>query len=111
MDYGHDDVYGTYGTVGAFVNVGFELENLVRREKPVLCAANLFFRATQSSEAPDSASEEELVQAAQVVVNTSCEGLPTIPIFNWRAIQDPVLLFGGICGLPGAGRTLSLRHR
>ncbi len=33
-EYGHDRIDGSYNTVGGFINVGFQLENLLRGESP-----------------------------------------------------------------------------
>ncbi len=41
-EYGRDPVNGSYNTVGGFVNVGFQLENLVRGENPFTMPEPLF---------------------------------------------------------------------
>jgi hypothetical protein len=41
-EYGYDKVNGSYNTIGAFANVGFQLENIFRGESPVTMPQPIF---------------------------------------------------------------------
>jgi hypothetical protein len=41
-EYGHDRIDGSYNTVGGFVNVGFQLENLLNGESPFIMPEPVF---------------------------------------------------------------------
>ncbi len=41
-EYGHDRIDGYYNTVGGFVNVGFQLENLLSGESPFVMPQPVF---------------------------------------------------------------------
>lgn len=94
-EYGHDDVYGSYGRVAAFVNVGFQLENILRRESPFSSPEPVFQSPRNLKRLLTQPAKRNWYKPSQVVVNPRCEGLPDDSYFQLEGDPRPQCFYSG----------------
>lgn len=73
---GHDAVMGSYGNVGGYVNVGFQLENLLYGESPFTSPEPVFKSPRNLRRLLVRPVKRNWFKPATVVANANCEGLP-----------------------------------
>jgi hypothetical protein len=80
-EYGHDDLYRNYGVVGGFVNIGFDLTNLVRGNNPFSSPEPVFKSPRNLNKLMAQPVRRNWFKPNQVVVNSKCTGLPEDSLF------------------------------
>jgi hypothetical protein len=73
---GHDAVMGSYGNVGGYVNVGFQLENLLYGESPFSSPEPVFKSPRNLRRLLVRPVKRNWFKPAAVMANANCEGLP-----------------------------------
>ncbi len=76
VDGGQDAVSGTYGNIGGYVNVGFQLEKLLYGENPFAMPEPVFKSPRNLRRLLARPVRRLWVKPATVVANSNCEGLP-----------------------------------
>jgi hypothetical protein len=82
MEGGHDPVMGSYGNVGGYVNVGFQLEKLLYGESPFGYPEPVFKSPRNLRRLLARPVHRLWVKPATVVANSNCQGLPDDSMFN-----------------------------
>lgn len=94
-----DPVNGSYQTVGAFVNIGFQFENLLRGRNPFVMPVPLFNSPRNMNRLTDKAKRHWRHTTHGVLVASSNQ---TITVVNKRSA--PVTLYMGFIGAVGWGK-------
>ena len=82
VDGGQDAVSGTYGNIGGYVNVGFQLEKLLYGENPFAMPEPVFKSPRNLRRLLARPVHRLWVKPAAVVANSNCEGLPDDSMFK-----------------------------
>jgi len=98
--YGHDGVYGSYGNVAAYVDVGFHAENILAGQNPFSMPDPVFKSPRNLRRLLSQPVKRHWAKPAVVVANSRCEGEPPDSMF---ATPDPTknCYFGGGGNIPG----------
>jgi len=94
----NDPVNNSYQTVGAFVNIGFQVENLLRGRNPIVMPEPLFNSPRNINRFPDKVKRHWRHTAHGVSVASNYQ---TIKVVNKRSA--PVTLYMGFIGAVGWG--------
>lgn len=76
VEYGNDSLYGTYGTVGGFVNVGLQLEDLLKCQNPFRMPEPVYRSPRNFSRLLNRPVKRNWQRASLLIANNSCEGTP-----------------------------------
>lgn len=76
MEYGHDGVIGSYGTVVASVNMGFQLDNILRAENPFTVPEPVFRSPRNLRRLLAQKVRRNWHKPSAVLANSECTGLP-----------------------------------
>lgn len=93
-EYGHDKVDGHYNTVGGFINVGFQLENLLSGESPFTLPEPVFRSPRDLRRSLGMKVKRNWHQPAAVVVQRASAkvGPPCPPLLGSRIQDTPTLI-------------------
>lgn len=78
---GHDPIMGSYGNVGGYVNVGFQLEKMLYGESPFSHPEPVFKSPRNFQRLLARPVHRLWVKPATVVANANCQGLPDDSMF------------------------------
>jgi len=98
--YGHDGVYGSYGNVAAYVDVGFHAENILYGQNPFTMPDPVFKSPRNLRRLLSQPVKRHWAKPGTVVANSRCEGEPPDSMF---ATPDPTknCFYGGGGDIPG----------
>jgi len=80
--YGHDDVVGSYGNVGGYLNVGLQLENLFKGESPFTAPEPVFRSPRNLTKWLTRPVRRNWNRPESLVANSHCEGMPDDSAFS-----------------------------
>ncbi|MEI6134092.1 MAG: hypothetical protein WCP72_03900, partial [Desulfomonile sp.] len=75
-EYGNDRLTGQYGQVGAYVNIGFQAENIVKGESPFTKPEPIFRSPRNLRQMASQKVKRNWRKPSSVIANAKCEGLP-----------------------------------
>jgi hypothetical protein len=75
-EYGNDRLTGQYGQVGAYVNIGFQAENIVKGESPFTKPEPIFRSPRNLRQMASLPAKRNWRKPSAVIANAKCEGLP-----------------------------------
>ena len=75
-EYGNDRLTGQYGQVGAYVNIGFQAENIVKGESPFTKPEPIFRSPRNLRQMASQKVKRNWRKPSAVIANAKCEGLP-----------------------------------
>ncbi|MBI5249289.1 MAG: inverse autotransporter beta domain-containing protein [Desulfomonile tiedjei] len=75
-EYGKDGVFGSYGIVGGYVNIGFRIENLLKGESPFDSPEPVFRSPRNFTRLLTRPVKRNWLKPSSLVANATCEGTP-----------------------------------
>jgi hypothetical protein len=81
-EYGNDRLIGQYGQIGAYVNIGFQAENIVKGENPFTKPEPIFKSPRHLRQLASQPTKRNWRKPSAVIANAYCEGLPDDSQFN-----------------------------
>jgi hypothetical protein len=75
-EFGNDRLTGQYGQVGAYVNIGFQAENIVKGESPFTKPEPIFRSPRNLRQMASQKVKRNWRKPSSVIANAKCEGLP-----------------------------------
>ncbi len=75
-EYGNDRLIGQYGQIGAYVNIGFQAENIVKGESPFTKPEPIFKSPRHLRQLASQPAKRNWRKPSAVIANAKCEGLP-----------------------------------
>ncbi|MFA6223003.1 MAG: hypothetical protein WC647_11885 [Desulfomonilaceae bacterium] len=75
-EYGNDRLVGQYGQIGAYVNIGFQAENIVKGENPFTKPEPIFKSPRHLRQLASQPAKRNWRKPSAVITNAKCEGLP-----------------------------------
>ena len=75
-EFGNDRLTGQYGQVGAYVNIGFQAENIVKGESPFTKPEPIFRSPRNLRQMGSQKVKRNWRKPSAVIANAKCEGLP-----------------------------------
>ncbi len=91
-EYGNDRLIGQYGQIGAYVNIGFQAENIVKGENPFTKPEPIFKSPRHLRQLASQPAKRNWRKPSAVIANAKCEGLPDDSQFASRG-QQVLFLF------------------
>lgn len=93
VEYGHDGVYGNYGQVGGYLNVGTRWENLLVGQNPFVMPAPVFKSPRNLARLLTQPVHRNWQKPFSVITNPQCEGTPEDRYFEFPA--DKTCFYSG----------------
>ncbi len=81
-DYGNDKLTGQYGQIGAYVNIGFQVENLLKGESPFTRPEPIFRSPRNLRQFASQPVKRNWRKPSAVIANANCTGLPDDSTFE-----------------------------
>ena len=75
-EYGNDRLIGQYGQIGAYVNIGFQAENIVKGESPFTKPEPIFKSPRHLRQLASQPAKRNWRKPSAVIANAKCEGTP-----------------------------------
>jgi hypothetical protein len=75
-EYGNDRLVGQYGQIGAYVNIGFQAENIVKGENPFTKPEPIFKSPRHLRQLASQPAKRNWRKPSSVIANAKCEGMP-----------------------------------
>ena len=75
-EFGNDRLTGQYGQVGAYVNIGFQAENIIKGESPFTKPEPIFRSPRNLRQMASQKVKRNWRKPSSVIANAKCEGLP-----------------------------------
>ena len=75
-EYGNDRLTGQYGQVGAYINIGFQTDNILRGENPFTKPEPIFRSPRNLRQFASQPAKRNWRKPSAVIANARCEGLP-----------------------------------
>ena len=92
-EFGNDRLTGQYGQVGAYVNIGFQAENVVKGESPFTKPEPIFRSPRNLRQMASQKAKRNWRKPSSVIANAKCEGLPDDSQFD--AGYDKACFYSG----------------
>jgi hypothetical protein len=75
-EYGNDRLIGQYGQIGAYVNIGFQAENIVKGENPFTKPEPIFKSPRHLRQLASQPAKRNWRKPSAVITNPKCYGMP-----------------------------------
>jgi hypothetical protein len=75
-EYGNDRLIGQYGQIGAYVNIGFQAENIVKGENPFTKPEPIFKSPRHLRQLASQPAKRNWRKPSAVIANAKCYGMP-----------------------------------
>ena len=75
-EYGNDRLTGQYGQVGAYINIGFQTDNILKGENPFTKPERIFRSPRNLRQFASQPAKRNWRKPSAVIANANCEGLP-----------------------------------
>ncbi|MGC8657444.1 MAG: hypothetical protein ACP5U1_00045 [Desulfomonilaceae bacterium] len=92
-EYGNDRLIGQYGQIGAYINIGFQPENIVKGESPFTKPEPIFKSPRHLRQLASQPAKRNWRKPSAVIANAYCEGLPDDSLFD--AGYDKACFYSG----------------
>jgi hypothetical protein len=95
-EFGNDKLVGQYGQIGAYVNIGFQAENIIKGENPFTKPEPIFRSPRNLRQMASQPAKRNWRKPSAVIANAKCEGLPDNSQF--QTAEDKACFFAGGSG-------------
>ncbi len=75
-EYGNDRLTGQYGQIGAYINIGFQAENIIKGKNPFSKPEPIFRSPRNLRQFASQPTRRNWRKPSAVIANAKCEGLP-----------------------------------
>ena len=92
-EFGNDKLVGQYGQIGAYVNIGFQAENIIKGENPFTKPEPIFRSPRNLRQMASQPAKRNWRKPSAVIANAKCEGLPDNSQF--QTPEDTACFYAG----------------